>query len=170
MATKREWLMTQIGPDGKPLAKPGKGKFSRAAEAAIRKAEAAGMTFDEVALERPNRYPDPKTVQAENVSKPVVTPEAPKPAPVAAKPEPVSESASTRRVIPAAKPRVRSENEGWLISRPPADKSHQKAHPIAFSKCSRCDQRIGWCNCANGPVGPKWVNGVENEPLMLSKP
>jgi len=158
MVTKREWLMTQIGPDGKPLAKPGKGRLSRAAEAAIRDAEAKGMTFDEVTLERPNRYSAPKTVQTENVSEPVTV----------AKPE--SEPAPIVRVIPAAKPRVRPENEGWLISKPPVDKSHQKEHLIAFSNCAKCTQRIGFCNCANGPVGPKWVNGVEGEPLLLSKP
>ncbi len=41
MVTKREWLVTQ------GLAKPGRGKFSTAAHAALSRAASEGMTFDD---------------------------------------------------------------------------------------------------------------------------
>lgn len=47
MQTKREWLVTQ------GLAKPGRGKFSNAAKAALAKAEEEGMTFSDGAAPAP---------------------------------------------------------------------------------------------------------------------
>lgn len=61
----REWLCTQIDDTtGLPLARPGKGRFSRAAQAAVAAAYASGMTFTDDDP-KPEKAPREKKVKAE---------------------------------------------------------------------------------------------------------
>lgn len=187
--TMREWLSTQTDETtGAPLARPGKGRFSRAAKAALLEAMISGMEFTD--SEGKEKAPREKRVSTGSVSAPArIT------APVrdydlkhvrkwAAendiavsqrgrisadvlvaydKANPVS--AKPEKVVTAPKPRVRPENVAYALPEPPA--AYMSRVSVAFETCSRCKAKVGWCGCEQGPVAPSFLNGAL---VSLTKP
>jgi hypothetical protein len=162
MATKREFLVE------KGLAKPGRGRFSTEAKAALATAEAEGVVFDEpVKAEKPAKV---ETDEEPAPSRPSLPSDAQKvrewaraqgievgergriPAGVTAAYNGAPLRLKTKGVvasIPAAQVRVRDfskmrgiTEEGWTIE---------------FSTCSKCAEPICYCACK---AGPKWPFGV----------
>jgi hypothetical protein len=187
--TMREWLSTQKDETtGLPLARTGtKGRFSRAAKAALLEAMIGGMEFTDseekekaprekrvstgataaVRVKAPTRDYDLKHVRkwaAENdiaisqrgrISADILV-QYDKANPVSAKAE---------KVVAPPRPRVRPENVAYALSEPP--EAHMSRVSVAFEKCSRCTERVGWCKCEQGPVAPSFMNGAL---VSLSKP
>ena len=64
------------------------------------------------------------------------------------------------------KVRVRPENYAWAFQAGNPAKGHSDIR-IQFGDCANCHQRIGFCACKTGPVGPKWLGSPV---LSLTKP
>lgn len=183
---KREYLI-QLG-----LAKPGKGRFSAAAKAAIEKAIADGIQFDEPEArpvsDKPKKAKAPKVVEkapdkglydakavrAWGVSQGLM--EAGKrgrvPAPVI---KAYLEKFGTRAEVSVpvkrvvkVRSKVREVTVGYTYARRgPKDKPFISEPLVAVSNCGGCAKGVAFCGCSNGPVAPKYLGG---EPLMLEKP
>jgi len=181
---KRDYLVS------KGLAKPGKGRFSAAAKAALEKAIAEGVVFDEPVAkpvsDKPKRAPkvakekapskdlyDAKAVRAWGVSQGLMesgkrgrVPASIIKAYLAAhgsKAEPVA----TKRVVRSLS-KVREDSVGYTYARRgPNDKPFISEPLVAVSSCGGCGKGIAYCGCSNGPVAPKYLGG---ETLMLEKP
>lgn len=144
MATKREYLVS-LG-----LAKEGRGKFSKDAEAKAAEFLASGGSFDEPV-------------------KPAPKPKADKPAGVQATPRPQRVKPAPKTNVPAPTPLVmpvRKQTEGYAVERNTL---------IAFTSCGSnkvgCGKPINFCKCASGPVAPHYLDkGVAGTPLALTKP
>lgn len=183
---KREYLIS-LG-----LAKPGKGRFSAAGKAAIEKAIAEGMVFDEPEARPVSDKPrkpkvakvvekapdkglyDAKAVRAWGVSKGLM--EAGKrgrvPAPVI---KAYLEAFGTRaevvtpvkRVV-KTRAKVREVTVGYTYARRGKNDKPFISEPlVAVMSCGQCAKGVAFCGCSNGPVAPKYLGG---EPLMLEKP
>lgn len=130
MATKREYLVS-LG-----LAKPGRGKFSREAHAALAKAEADGMVFDEAVPSKPA----PKATKTVDV------------APEKAPPRPTPKAMPQKRKPVVQKEPVREQNHGYLV------RTTTQGHDyiVQFDNCGVCNAGVAYCECADGPHIPKW--------------
>jgi hypothetical protein len=161
MATKREFLVE------KGLAKPGRGKFSAVAHAALAEAEANGVVFDEpvkpvkeVATEgdKPSQPSKPTSETAEvrawaasngiKVGERGRIPEAVIKAfragdASAAKPK----SAPTY----AVSPQVRVRQVKCMYGQ------DSSGRVIGFGICRRCAFHVSLCKCSTGPVPPSMV-------------
>lgn len=197
LMTMREWLCTQTDETtGLPLARPGKGRFSRAARSVLADAMIRGMSFsDDEDHKDTAPAPRAKSVKSGTPAEPVV--KAPVrdydfkavrkwaeaegmtvsqrgrvAAPILVaydKANPVMDkTVRTVAVAVPERPRVRPENVAYGLSKPEADKPYMSITSVAFEKCHGCSQKIGWCKCENGPVSPKWLNG--GEVASLTKP
>ena len=182
---KREFLIS------KGLAKPGKGRFSAAAKAAIEKAIAEGIVFDEPVAKPVSDKPkapkvvkekapdkglyDAKAVRAWGVSQGLMesgkrgrVPAEVIKAYIAANGAGKSEAVvSTRRVV-KSRSKVRDASVGYTYARRgPKDKPFISEPLVAVSSCGGCAKGIAYCGCSNGPGAPKYLGG---EPLLLEKP
>jgi len=139
MATKREYLV------GLGLAKPGRGRFSADAKAALAKAESEGVTFSDGkdASESPDsepRAPRPVSTKGEGQA-------------FAYKPEP-SNTTPVQTYLPPynVSPKVRTV--GQILG---VDEHGTK---IAFANCSRCSSHVDFCRCKSGPKPPSYIVSV----------
>ena len=130
--TKREYLVD------KGLAKPGRGRFSREALAALAQAEAEGVTFTEGA---------PKPVKAEVEA----GEESPAPLP---------------RPVLAPQKRMRKEKVAWATI---TLESSGRSLPVQLGYCGKCNSRVVFCTCSQGPRVPTWINPTQ-PPALLIKP
>lgn len=143
MVTKRDWLAS-LTP---PLAKPGRGRFSREAIAAIAKAESEGMVFDDPAPSKPAPRPMPKpSTKVPGISEAVA-----KNLPGVTNAPVVNETTEPPMIAPEVKPQslvrdVKSLNgytkEGWKVN---------------FATCAKCANHVKYCKCSGGPHAPSIV-------------
>jgi hypothetical protein len=179
---KRDYLVS------KGLAKPGKGRFSADAKAAIEKAISEGIVFDE---------PVAKPVSAPKAKAPkVVKEKAPAKASYDVKavrawaeqtgaiekgkrgriPTGVinaylashgTVTAPVKRVV-TPKSKVREVTVGWTYARRGKNDKPFISEPlVAVSTCGGCAKGVAYCGCSNGPVAPKYLGG---ERLLMEKP
>jgi hypothetical protein len=179
---KREYLIA------KGLAKPGKGRFSAEGKAAIEKAIAEGIVFDEP------------------VAKPVAAPKAKAPK-VAREKAPARDSYDAKAIrawaeqtgaiekgkrgriptgvinayisshgtvkapvkrVTAPKAKVREQSVGWTYARRGKNDKPFISEPlVAVTSCGGCAKGVAFCGCSNGPVAPKYLGG---ELLIMEKP
>ena len=128
------------------LAKPGRGRMSLEAKAALQKALANGMTFDDIAA--PSQ-PKTETKVSSNI---------------------VIKSKSQVSTQKAAAPKgktniIRPEKVMYGISK--AEKPGESDTIIALAACDRCSNSINRCPCVSGPILPKFLGGT---PGMLTRP
>ncbi|QIN94194.1 Lsr2-like DNA bridging protein [Streptomyces phage Wakanda] len=179
---KREYLIS------KGLAKPGKGRFSAAAKAALEQAVRDGVKFTEpeakpVTARKPKA---PKVVKEKAPAKELYDAKAVRawaeqtgavdkgkrgrlPAEVikaylsshGSKAEPV------KRVVKIQN-KVREVAVGYTYARRgPNDKPFISEPLVAVSSCAGCSKGVAFCGCKTGPRAPKYLGG---ELLMLEKP
>lgn len=193
--SQREWLSQQIDETtGLPLAKMGsRGRFSKAAIAALAKAYSEGMEFLEDAEpeEKPQRA---KRVTSEGGTATISRVKAPEReydfndvrawcarqgievgARGRIKGEILAQYDASNPVVKAKiaatkpeRPRVRPENVAYGLTAPVEGHPYMQRVSVAFEKCGHCKNRIGWCSCDGGPRCPSYVNG--GEVASLSKP
>jgi hypothetical protein len=181
---KREFLIS------KGLAKPGKGRFSAEAKAALEQAIAGGMVFDEPVAKPVSTKPKaPKVVREKAPSKELYNAKAARmwaekneliekgkrgrlPAEVikaylAQNGTQVEAIATPKRVVKASS-KVREQSVGWTYARRgPKDPSFISEPLVAIASCGGCSKGIAYCGCSNGPVAPKYLGG---ELLLMNKP
>lgn len=145
MATKREYLV------GLGLAKEGRGRFGKDALAALAKAEAEGIVFDEPTVKPASAKPKVKqpTVKADKAPKvSLVKQEKPK----------VSEQRA-ERPTPLLMPKRRPENSGF---------TQVRGILIRQDKCGNCTNAVSRCACTTGPRAYKWLEKEVGGPLVLT--
>ncbi len=137
MATKREYLVE------KGLAKPGRGRFSVEARAALAAAEAEGVVFDEP-----------------------VKPEK------AVKPETDEEPAPRRPNLPAAREQVRAsliKPSKIMRSYTCMLGTTDDGLTVEFGDCQRCAERVQYCECKSGPHAPAGLTNLRpSDRVVLS--
>jgi hypothetical protein len=139
MATKREYLV------GLGLAKPGRGRFSADAKAALAKAEAEGTVFSDGkdASESPDsepRAPRPVSTKGEGQA-------------FTYKPEP-SNTTPVQTYAPPFNVSPKVRNVGQILG------VDERGTQIAFANCSRCTSHVDFCRCKSGPKPPKYIVSV----------
>jgi hypothetical protein len=179
---KRDYLVS------KGLAKPGKGRFSAEGKAAIEKAIAEGIVFDE---------PVAKPVSAPKAKAPkVVKEKAPARDSYDAKAirawaeqtgaiekgkrgriptEVITAYLSSHGTVTApvkrvakVRSKVREQSVGWTYARrSKSDKPFISEPLVAVTSCGGCSKGVAYCGCSNGPVAPKYLGG---ELLIMDKP
>lgn len=181
MATKREYAISL------KLAKPGKGRMSRAAHDAINEAIANGMVFDEPMIaEKKAKAPverkapvikapskdtyDPKEVRAWAIKMGLVEKgkRGKLPTSVILQFQSTNGAVPKKKIVrlPAAK--VRNETVGYTyVKRGPKDPQHISEPLVAVTSCGRCTQGISTCKCSDGPSAPKYLGGSI---LLLTRP
>lgn len=165
MATQREYLV------GLGLAKPGRGKFSKEAHAALAEAVANGVTFDEPAYKAP-KVKEVATEGADAPSQPS---------------RPISESAKIREwatsngvkvgnrgripsdvinafkqddassIAPAAKPVYKIEPQVRVRQVKCMYGEDDAGRVVGFGMCQRCTYHVSFCKCKAGPKPPSVV-------------
>lgn len=195
MVSMRQWLSEQVDETtGLPLAKANsRGRFSRAAQAAIAKAYADGMEFDEDREPEKASAPRERRVVAGGSTATIARVKAPEReydfnevrqwcsqvgisvgARGRIKGEILAQYDASNPVTPKAvkvvaeAPRVRSESVAYGLTKSDPDKPYLAVHSVAFETCAGCSNKIGWCNCDGGPRCPQWLNG--GEVASLTKP
>jgi hypothetical protein len=188
--TEREYLVSLN------LAKPGRGRFSAEAKAALAKAKSEGMTFDKTAAElaKEERQNKPrkvrKTVQVVKESRP--SQEAYDAKAVRAWGEQTgaiekgkrgklptalinaylaanktAKKVTVRRSVGKAE-KVRDVSVGFIYARRgPKDPSFISEPLVAVQSCGSCSKGVSYCKCSSGPVAPKYLGG---EVLLLTRP
>lgn len=163
MPTKREYL-AGLNP---PLAKPGRGRFSKEAVEALATAEAAGVVFDEpvkpvkeVATEgdEPSQPSKPTSETAEvrawaasngiKVGERGRIPEAVTKAYAAGNP---SLATPSKPVAYKVTPQVRVRQVKCMYGEDP------QGRVIGFGMCQRCTYHVSLCACKSGPKPPSMV-------------
>jgi hypothetical protein len=181
---KREYLIS-LG-----LAKPGKGRFSAEGKAAIEKAIADGMVFDEPVAkpvsDKPKKVRTSKAPKEKAPSKELYDTKAVRawaeqtgaiekgkrgrlPSEVinAYMASHGSEAEAPKRVAKVVS-KVRETAVGYTYARRgPKDQPFISEPLVAVSSCGGCAKGVAYCGCTSGPVAPKYLGG---EPLMLEKP
>ncbi len=163
MPTKREYL-AGLNP---PLAKPGRGRFSKDAIAALEAAEAAGVVFDEpvkpvkeVATEgdEPSKPTKPasevtliRSWAADNGIK--VGERGRLPQDVVA----AYRAGNPSMAVPQAKPVYKVEPQVRIRQVRAMYGVDERGSTIGFSMCTRCKFHVSLCACKSGPVPPKFV-------------
>jgi hypothetical protein len=127
MATKREYL-AGLNP---PLAKLGRGKFSKEAHEALAAAEAAGVTFDEPSY----KIAKVKEVATEGAEAPSQLP------------RPVRAVERAYQISPQKRVRQVKCMYG----------EDSSGHVIGFALCQRCTYHVSLCSCKSGPKPPSVV-------------
>jgi hypothetical protein len=188
MQTEREYLVSL------DLAKPGRGRFSAAAKAALDEARANGVKFAEKpkpavkatvstkpsqakkvdkpkSSHKPGQY-DPKTVRKWAVDKGLIESGKRGRLPEEVIHKYVSEFGASAPVsrghVPkVSKPKVRKRDfdYAWHLHR--AEVPGRTDVAIQFGDCAGCRNRIGFCDCKTGPIGPKWLGSPV---LVFQKP
>lgn len=172
MATKREYLA------GLGLAKPGRGRFSKEAVAALEAAVASGVVFDEpvkpvkeVATEgdEPSQPSKPMSETAEvrawatsngiKIGERGRIPEAVTKAFKAG--DPSLAGSKPNPVYVAVQPQKRTRQIKVMYG------EDDRGLVIGYSMCRRCAWHISLCKCKNGPVPPSMVVKVldRHDPL-----
>lgn len=181
MATKREYAIS-LG-----LAKPGKGRMSRAAHDAINAAIADGMIFDEPVISEPKakatverkapviKAPNKSTYDAKEVREwgiKMGLVEKGKRGKLATSVilefQKSGGSAPKKKVVRTPLKKVRNETVGYTYAkRGPKDPQHISEPLIAVTNCGSCTRGISMCNCSSGPSAPKYLGGSI---LLLTRP
>ncbi|AZU97261.1 Lsr2-like DNA bridging protein [Streptomyces phage Jada] len=189
--TEREYLISL------KLAKPGRGRYSREARAALDKAKADGMVFDKTAAEiaKEERQNKPKRVRS---TAPKAVKEA-RPSQDAYDAKAVrswgeqtgaiekgkrgklptalinaylaanktAKKVTVRRSVGKAE-KVRDVAVGFTYARRgPKDPSFISEPLVAVQSCGSCSKGVSYCKCSSGPVAPKYLGG---EVLLLTRP
>lgn len=193
MQTEREYLVSL------DLAKPGRGRFSAAAKAALDEARANGTKFAEKVVPvkraavkattstkpsqatkvdkakssvKAGQY-DAKTVRKWAVNLGLIDAGKRGRLPEEVLHKYVSENGAstpaTKRVRVPEKPkvRVREESYAWHLHKAEFPDRGQTDVAIQFGECAGCRNRIPFCNCKTGPIGPKWLGSPV---LVFQKP
>lgn len=163
MPTKREYL-AGLNP---PLAKPGRGRFSKEALDALAAAEAAGVVFDEpvkpvkeVATEgeEPSKPTKPasestaiRSWAATNGIKVGERGRLPKEVIAAYRADSPSMAKPQAAPVYKVEPQVRVRQISAMYGQ------DDRGTVIGFSMCTRCKYHISLCQCKSGPVPPKFV-------------
>jgi hypothetical protein len=125
----RAWLISQ-NAEGVGS----RGVISRAAWAAVARAAAEGMVFDDYDPDQPGKVVKPvKSVKVSAPKAPVVKP--------------------TYRVV--SPPIRRKETMAYTYFK----NDGARGPLLAFGNCSRCGLRVSRCGCSNGPVPPRYTTG-----------
>jgi hypothetical protein len=127
MATQREYL-AGLNP---PLAKLGRGKFSKEAHAALAEAIANGVTFDEPAY----KIAKVKEVATEGAEAPSQLP------------RPVRAVERAYQISPQKRVRQVKCMYG----------EDSSGHVVGFALCQRCTYHVSLCSCKSGPKPPSIV-------------
>jgi hypothetical protein len=166
MATKRDYLIS-LG-----LAKPGRGRFSKEATAALEAALASGVTFDEPVVAPAKE----KAVTTEGADAPSQSP------------RPISEATAIREwatkngisvgvrgriaadIIKAYQTgnvtSVKSESPRVFAKPTPQVRVRQEktrygltteGYTVGWSQCRKCAQHISFCRCGSGPKAPDMI-------------
>lgn len=163
MPTKREYL-AGLNP---PLAKPGRGRFSKEAVEALAAAEAAGVVFDEpvkpvkeVATEgdKPSQPSKPTSETAEvrawAASNGIKVGERGRiPANVldAFKAKDASIAKPASKPVYAVTPQVRTRQVRAMYG------VDDRGHKVGFAICRKCTYHVSLCACKAGPTPPSIV-------------
>jgi hypothetical protein len=179
---KRDYLVS------KGLAKPGKGRFSAAAKAAIEQAISEGIVFEEP-VAKPISAPKAKAPKVVKEKAPARDSYDAKAIRAWAEQTGAIEKGKRGRIptevinaylsshgtvtapvkrVTAAKPKVREVSVGWTYARRgPKDKPFISEPLVAVTSCGGCSKGVAYCGCSNGPVAPKYLGG---ERLLMEKP